>query len=583
MENDALPSATPIRYTLRFPAPATHYVEVEACVPTDGRAEVELMMAVWTPGSYLVREYARNVETVRANADDGRELAVTKVAKNRWRVGTGGAAEIRMRYRVFAHEMSVRTNWVEDGFAMLNGAPTFLTLAGDRGPRRHIVRVERPVAWARTASALDAIEGDDGVFVAPDFDTLVDSPIVLGDLAVYELTVDGIGHRLVNVGEAGVWDGPRSARDVERVVRAARDFWGFLPYDRYTVFNMLTEARGGLEHATSTVLMASRWATRTDAAYRDWLGLLAHELFHAWNVKRLRPVELGPFDYERENHTRTLWIAEGLTEYYGDLLVRRAGLATGDEYLATLSAQIRDLQSRPGRLVMPVESAAFDAWIKQYRPDENTRNVTVDYYGKGAVIGALLDARIRLATRGARSLDDVMRTAYERHGGERGYTSAEFRAIASEVAGVDLTAFFHHALETTGELDYAPLLECYGLRFRAESDGAPTAWLGVTTRDDEGRTIIAGIARDTPAYGSGIAVEDELVAIDGFRIHAGGLGQRLEQYRPGDQIELLVARRDELRRYAVTLGAAPRATWTLEVDPGATVEQVVRRREWIGE
>jgi len=432
-------------------------------------------------------------------------------------------------------------------------------------------------------SALDEMGGERDAFIAPDFDTLVDSPTVVGDPAIHDFSVVAVPHQHVIIGEAGVWDGARSARDMERIVRAARDFWGVLPYDRYTVFNLLTEARGGLEHATSTVLMTSRWSTRTDTAYRDWLGLLAHELFHAWNVKRLRPLELGPFDYERENHTRTLWIAEGLTEYYGDLLVRRAGLATPDEYLTALSTHIRELQSRPGRLVVPLESAAFDAWIKQYRPDENSRNVSVDYYGKGAVIGALLDARIRLATRGARSLDDVMRVAYARHGGDRGYTSAEFRTIAGTVAGIELGAFFHHALETTGELDYEPLLACYGLRFRAEPDGAPAAWLGVTTRDDGGRLIIAGIARDTPAYGSGLSVEDEIIAIDDFRVRAGGLGPRLEQYRPGDRIELLIARRDALRRYAATLGAVPRATWTLEPDPGATAEQIARRREWIGE
>lgn len=432
------PAPSPIRYVVRFPDPKTHYVEVEASFPTEGKAEVVAMMAVWTPGSYLVREFARNVEGLSAKTPEGKPLAVEKVRKNRWKIRAEGAETVVLNYRVYCREMSVRTNWVDASFALLNGAPTFLTLA-DSPPRPHDVRLELPAGWLKSLTGLPAApDGAPHHYLAADYDALVDGPIVAGNPTVYEFTVDGKRHFLVNEGEGGVWDGPRSARDVEAIVREHRKLWGSLPYEHYHFFNLLVEAGGGLEHKDSTVLMSSRWATRTSKAYRSWLDLVSHEFFHVWNVKRLRPVELGPFDYENEVHTKSLWIAEGLTEYYGRLLVRRAGLSTREQYLGQepsgkpggdeAPTEIGQLQMTFGRKVQPLETASYDAWIKYYRPDENTRNTGVSYYAKGAVVGFLLDARIRRATDGRRSLDDVMRIAFDRFSGEKGYTSAEFRA-----------------------------------------------------------------------------------------------------------------------------------------------------------
>ena len=316
-----------IRYTLRFPAPQTNYVEVEAVVPTDGRPSIEMMMAVWTPGSYLVREYERNLESVQARAG-ARVLAVEKSLKNRWRITTGGAREVSLTYRVYSHEMTVRNNWVEADFAMLNGAPTFLTLV-ENGARPHDVRLELPAAWKTSVTGMpDAPDGAPHHYRAPDYDTLVDCPIVAGNPAIHRFTVDGKPHLLVDVGEGGVFDGERAARDLERVVQADKQLWGALPYDKYVFFNVLVSASGGLEHKNSVMMMASRWATGTREKYLAWLSLASHEYFHLWNVKRLRPIELGPFDYEHENYPRSLWISEGLTDYYADLQLARAGLYT---------------------------------------------------------------------------------------------------------------------------------------------------------------------------------------------------------------------------------------------------------------
>ena len=576
----------PIRYTLAFAAPQTHYVEVEADVPTSGAPSVDLMMAVWTPGSYLVREYSRHVEAVTAESG-GLSRVVEKVAKNRWRIATGGATTVTVRYRVYGREMSVRTNFIDSEFALINGAPTFLTLANDEPARAHEVALRLPSGWKSSMTGLPAAaSAAPHHYVAADFDTLVDSPIVAGNPAIYEFAVEGKPHYLVNVGESGVWDGARSTDDARRIVEAHAAFWGDLPYEKYVFINLITEASGGLEHRNSTVLMTSRWRARERRGYVDWLSLVSHEFFHVWNIKRLRPVELGPFAYEQENYTRTLWAAEGLTSYYGDLLAARAGVLTPEEYLHELSGMILELQTTPGRLSQPVEDASFDAWVRFYRQDENTPNTTISYYTKGGVIGFLLDVEIRHATANARSLDDVMRLAHDRFAGSRGFTSAEFRGLASGVAGVDLTGWFRRALETTEELDYGRL-GTLGLRFRPDSGGG-RAWLGLTLptpgatlKNDGGRLVVTQVRRATPAFDAGVNVDDEIVALSGFRVRPDQWDRRLEAFTPGETVPLMVARREQLITLEVTFKSEPARPWRLEPDPRASDEARARLGQWL--
>ncbi len=575
----------PIRYTVSFPAPHTHYVHVRAEVPVSGHDSIELMMAVWTPGSYLVREFSRHVEAVTAASADGSTLRVEKTAKNRWRVAApvrSGQADPAptaiVSYRVYGREMSVRTNWIESGFAFLNGAPTFLTLADGRS-RPHEVTIVPAPGWMRSITALEpgvrrkpdtTASTPPHTYCAPDYDTLVDSPILVGNPEVYEFSVDGTPHVLANAGDSTFFDAAQAVKDLEAIARAHKEFWGSFPYERYVFINLITEAGGGLEHARSSVLMTSRWTTRTRKAYLRWLELASHELFHVWNVKRLRPLELGPFDYEREVTTPSLWVVEGITEYYGDVLVLRAGCSSRQEFLDSLSDKIEELQTTPGRAVRSVTQASMDAWIKLYRPDENTPNTSISYYTKGAVVAFLLDAAIRRATGGARSLDDVMREAYARYAGTRGFTPDEFRALTERVAGADLGAFWRSAIEGVDELDYTIALDVFTLQFRPAAplpNGKPKVWIGAATKLDSGRLLVAQVKRDTPAFTAGLNVDDEIVAIDQVRVRADRLDERLEQYAPGDRIALLVARRDRLLSLDVTLGAEPARGWRLEPRP----------------
>jgi predicted metalloprotease with PDZ domain len=572
----------PIRYTVRFPAPQTHYVEIEATYPTGGRAQTELFMAVWTPGSYLVREYERHIENVNAKSPDGRTRLVQKTRKNRWSVESAGAAAVTVTYRVYGREMTVRNNWVEAAFAMLNGAPTFLTLA-DRATRAHEVRIEMPAGWKGIATPLMPVAGQPNTFRADDFDTLVDSPIIVGNPVIREFTVAGKKHYLVLEGDPSLFDADRAAADVQKIVEAGGKVMGRYDYPHYYFLNLVTEAGGGLEHKNSFLGMTGRFTTRTRRAYLGWLGLIAHEYFHNWNIKRLRPIELGPFDYENEVHTRALWIAEGFTDYYGGLLVRRAGISTRDEYFEELSAQIEAVQTTPGRLVTPVGLASYDTWIKQYRPDENTANTTVNYYPKGAVIAFLLDAKIRKATNDAKSLDDAMRLAYSRYSGEKGYTLDQFYQTMSEVAGVDLKPWFTRVVDTTEELDYSEALDWFGLRFRPVDTKAQRAWLGANTRVDAGRLVVSQVRRSTPAFDTGLNVDDELLAIDDLRVRPEGIVARLEQYKPGEKVSLLVARRDKIIRLEATLGVEPGRAWRVEPLPTASDAQKQRLASWAGQ
>ncbi len=460
----------PISYTVTIVPPVTHLAQVEALIPTEGRGSVALMMPVWSPGFYRVEDYAGQLTGFAARSPDGAELPVERPVRNRWIVHTDGRPTVVVSYRVLCEQRSVTTNWVGDSLAVLNGAATFLTLA-EPGQRRHDVRLVLPAGWT-AMTALDPVNDQPPFhYRAPDYDVLVDSPILAGVLSVHQFEVDGSMHYLVNGGDHHEWDGARATQDLARIVVAHHRMWGFLPYERYYFLNVFRRGGGGLEHANSTLLTANATRLATPAGYRSWLEFVSHEYFHAFNVKRLRPVELGPFDYEDPPRTTSLWMAEGFTSYYGDLALPRAGVGGTDAYLTSLSAAIRQLQGQPGRHVQTVEQSSRDVWTNSFsgiRPD----STTVSYYLKGHVIGFLLDARVRHVTQGSKSLDDVMRLAYSRYSGPRGFTREQFRETAEEVAGTDLSEWFRRALESTEELDYSEALEWFGLRFTAGEDAA---------------------------------------------------------------------------------------------------------------
>ena len=684
---------TGIRYVVDFSDAKNHYINIAATIPVRDET-TELMMAVWTPGSYLVREYARHIDSMEVKSG-GKKLEFEKIRKNRWVVQTKGVKSFQLRYRLYCNELTVRTNFAGNQYAMINGAPTFVTVA-DRLDERHVVRLKLPKPWKRSATSLRSIGKQPHVFVANDFDELVDSPIVAGNVQVYPFDVEGVEHQLVNVGESGRWDGTKAAADLKQLVEAHQEMWGSVPYDRYLFINMISESGGGLEHDFSTLIMTSRWSFGDKRRYQDWLSLASHEFFHTWNVRRLRPKSLIKYDYETEIYTDVLWIAEGITSYYEDLALVRAGLINRSEFLARLSKNVEKVQRTDGRKVQSLRESSYDTWIKFYRPDENSINTRISYYSKGAVVAFLLDAKIRKLTGGEKSLDDVMRKMWEQHS-ESGFTSKDFRKVASAVAGEDLTDWFVGAVDSTQELDYSDLEalgvgepnkskelvsakpsdvkvdqpksespqsesiledDNSGTKQIQESDGksegesknlspketkkekrkkrkeqklkakqekakqkdpqestqpdpaageekpdakadaklaAPTSvpaakpvsksppprpWLGIETTLADGKTKISQVTPGSPAADVGLNIGDEVIAINGYRV--GSVQRRVAQFEVGEELELLIARREQLQTIRVELGRIKFENWRLKFLSKPSDQQKSQLDLWLG-
>lgn len=464
-----------IVHVIRLAHAVDQVVEVQTTIPATGESEMEIAMPVWSPGFYVQQNYADDVSDVSAKTPDGKTLDVRSSSSNRWAISANPQKATVVTYRMKCERCSVTTNWIGDTFAVFNGGASYFNLKGD-SQRPHRVRLELPPEW-QAFSGLDSSPDAPNEFIAADYDTLVDSPIVAGKgLGVHEFTVEGTTHVLVDAGEHPGWDGMLAAKNIQKIVQSTHDFWGQLPFRRYVFLNLFNEGNGGLEHLNSTLISTRlRPDSRNAAPWNSfrWLAFVSHEYFHSFNVKRLRPLELGPFDYERPPRTASLWISEGLTSYYGDLLTVRAGLGTTQDFLTSMSSYIGQLQDTPGRKVQTLEQASLDVWTTSMSGVSGNRDKTVSYYVKGPVVGFLLDAKIRRATDGNKSLDDVMRLAYKQYSGERGFTPAEFVAVAEEIAQVDLDDWFRVHLATTDELDYSEALDWFGLALGAESPDKP--------------------------------------------------------------------------------------------------------------
>ena len=590
-------SASPAQteYVLGFSDANKHFIDVQLRCKSPRPDSCELMMATWTPGSYLIREYARNVDQIHAEDAQGQPLRLQKTTKNRWVIQGKNLKEITVNYRVYCREMSVRTNFVDRDFAVLNGAPTFII------PVAYVdqpieVKVDLPSGWRQSVTALGSKEaGPAGIYVARDFDHLVDSPIVVGNPEVQSFKVGDIEHVLVNVGGNGLWDSAKATGDVAKIVAEQQKLWRSVPYRKYFFLNVIGESGGGLEHDESTLMLTSRWAFRRPEDYKRWLGLVSHEFFHVWNIRTLRPKVLVDYDYENENYFPSLWIAEGITSYYDDLSLVRSGVIGREDYFKSLSGQIERLEATPGRLQQSLRDASHDAWIKYYRQDEHSRNSQVSYYVKGAVVAFLLDARIRELTQNKKSLDDVMREVYRRYSGERGYTEQEFRKVASKVAGKNLAPWFDQHVDQAIELDYQPALNWLGLEMQgwgpSSDDGEPedkeasrpiTPWLGAKTREDNGKLVVTSVTTESPAYESGVNVDDELIAINRFRVHGTTLERVLAQFSKEPEVMLTLARRGELLELPLVIREKPKSASKLQPSQEASEKQKARLEAWLG-
>ncbi|WP_338877105.1 PDZ domain-containing protein [Spirosoma sp. SC4-14] len=585
--DDTPPAATPsITYILSMPEPQTHYFEVEMqlkniALATNAKKNgyIDIKMPVWTPGSYLIREYAKNVEAFTAWVD-GKTVPSEKIRKNAWRIPSTDE-NLTIRYRVYANELTVRTSFVDIDHGYVTPASMFMYHdALKKIPLRVVVQPYK--GWKTVTTALEPVAGTQYTYEAPDFDLLVDSPIEIGNQHTFGFTASGVPHTVAMFGDV-TYDEKQLAADYKRVCESAATVVGEHPCTHYTfIVHHIPQGGGGLEHLNSTTLETYRTAYSTEANYKNFLTLVAHEYFHLWNVKRIRPIALGPFDYENENYTHMLWLSEGCTSFYEDYILRRAGFHTPEAYLSIVARDITGIENQPGVRVQSVAESSWDAWIKAYRPNENSSNSTISYYSKGSVLGTLLNLAILAGSNGERNMDDLMRYLYAEYykKQKRGFTDEEFRRAAEQIAGRKLDDFFNIAVNTADPINYNAYFEPVGLRLTNVALKTQDGFLGTATTASGGKATITSVRRGSAAYRDGLNVGDEILAVDSVRV-GDDLLRLISGRQVGETIKVLVNRAGLLREIPVTLTQNPLVSYRLEPLPNQTPDQKALYNKWL--
>jgi predicted metalloprotease with PDZ domain len=582
-------------FTVEITDPARHLATVTLtadlpATPPDGADHLELTMPSWCPGSYLIRDYARLVRDLEVRLD-GAQVDAPKIDKATWRVMTRGARRLEVRYVLYAHELTVRTNHIDADHALLHSPAVFL---GAQAWRRepHHVALRLPPGW-QVSTGLAVVPGSDGHFRAADLDELYDMPIhasAPGTATRATFAVGGVPFELEVWGAraaGGAFSVDDLVRDLGKIAGGHAARMRAVPFDRYVFVLMLThDGYGGLEHRNSSINLHNTFALTTRKHYDGLLELLSHELFHAWNGKRIAPPALLHFDYTREAYTRCLWVMEGMTSHYDRWNLLTSGVMTPKTFVDKVLDDWTRYVMVPGRRRQSLEASSFDAWIKLYRPDESNLNTTVSYYLKGGLVMLALDLAIRRLSAGARSLDDVLRALWTEYGA-RGEPHPEdveplFVAHAGPAAAAHVAHVFATQIRGTDDPDLAGELAHLGLTLRASSEGdagARGAWLGVTTTGVK----VTGVFDGGPGEDAGLSPGDELLAIDGLRATAlDDARALLAARRAGDALDVTLFRRHTLRTTRVTLGAAPASRWEVVVDRPDDAA-AARYQAWTGE
>ena len=568
-----------INYTITFPEAQAHYADIEMSISNLQHAHLLLKMPVWTPGSYLVREYAKNVEGFSAAADN-KSLSFKKIRKNCWQIDTEGSSEIKVKYKIYGNEISVRTNLINTNHAFISSAGFFMYPDGmlNAPSSIHIIPY---TGWATVSTSLDTVDNNPFTLYSPDYDTLFDSPIEVGTQEVFSFTAAGVKHEIAMQG-GGNYDKERLVTDITKIIEHETAVFGENPNKRYVfIVHNYAKGGGGLEHLSSTVLGATRDAYTDEKGYQSFLTLVSHEYFHLWNVKRLRPIALGPFDYENENYTTELWIAEGFTSYYEDLILRHADIIDTDNYLTVLANDINLVENQPGRKVLTVTGASFDAWIKAYRPDENYINTAISYYNKGCLIAMLLNLEIINNSEAKYSLDDVMRYMYNEYYKKqnRGYTDTEFKQGLENFAG-NLDDIYNKYVYGLDELDYNHYLSYAGYKLTDLLAETNEPSLGIVTKTVNDKIVVSNVLRDGAAWLGGLNTDDELTTIDEAPIT--DIATALIGKQPGDEVTISFNRDGLHYTLQLTLQRNTQVKYKIDTLDNPNASQLLVRNKWLG-
>jgi len=581
-----------LKYVVSMPNPNTHYFEVRLEVDNFNEAlseskELRVKMPVWTPGSYLVREFSKNIPEIHAMLSGSGKIAQSrKVSKNEWIVETEGSSKIEISYRVYAFELTVDTSYLDNMHGVINGASVFVYIEGmqDEAGTLEVVPFS---GWKRVSTGLKRESQERLEFSFPSYDVLVDSPLEIGNHSIHEFEVSGTKYE-VSIFSATQFHQEKFVSDIQTIVKTTEKVFQDVPYERYIfIVDFASENLfGGLEHLNSTHCIAQILRLDPPPEYHLLLSLFSHEFFHAWNVKRMRPKGLGPFDYDREVYTRSLWIAEGITSYYDDLLLRRCGIFDVAEYLDAFSTNISQMKTLPGSRMQSAQEASFDTWIKHYRQNENSPNVTFSYYTQGAVIGWMLDMEIRKSTGLVKNLDDAMRRVYRETflAQGRGFTDEEFQAVCEDVSGAESSVrqIFEHRVVGRRDVEYDRYLGYAGLKLVPKKKEESLSFLGVRIREDSGKTSVSSVLSSSPAEMAGVSANDEIIAVNGIRLDKSRLTYYISNRPPGEDVKLTASRQGTLYQTEAHLIAKPILEYRISKMEGANEDEKRLFKNWLG-
>jgi predicted metalloprotease with PDZ domain len=570
--------AEKISYQLTFPEAQGHYVNVTMEVKTS-KDEVVVKMPVWAPGSYLVREFARHVEGFKAKSG-GTSLSFIKRDKNTWVIKNPTKSAISISYKVYAFELTVRTSFIDESHAYLNGTSIFMYVDGQLNQASEII-ITPNSNWSKISCALPSEKNNAYHLYAENYDILADSPIEIGNQTIIEFTTQGVKHSVAMIGP-GNYDAEKIKKDFAKIVDEATSVFGTHPCKNYTFFvHNVPAGGGGLEHLNSTSVQVQRFAYSNEATYQSFLGLVAHEYFHLWNVKRLRPVVLGPFNYDVENYTRMLWVSEGFTAFYDNWLVKRAGYNTPEKYLDIIANEYSAQTNLPGDKEQSVADASFDAWIKYYRRNENSNNTQVSYYDKGSILASLLNLMIIEHSGAKQNLDNLMSYLYEEYYNKKntGFTDEQFKAAAEKFTGKNLDEFYKNYVNGVTAIPYESFLKIVGLKLTDLNATKNDAYLGANSTSTNGKVLITSVVKNSPAYTYGINVNDEILAIDNFR--TDDLTKALTYKKAGDKITILLSRDGMIKTIEVTLIKNTTVKYKIEKMATPSPEQEAAYKQWI--
>ena len=558
-------------FTVSMERPAAHSFHVAfRCEGLPGETQ-DFVMPAWAPGYYKLLDFEKNVSGFRAMDAAGKALPWEKITRNTWRVVTSGAPAVTVEYDVFANDTFGVQNFLAENRGYISPPALFMYVAG-RLQHPVTVTFNKPDSWAHIATGLDRVPNRPNTFSAPDFDFLLDCPTLMGNQEALRFDVKGVPHDVAieNVPESV--DRPQMLADLKKIVEAATGMIGEIPYQHYT-FLMMGKGVGGIEHLNSASLSFSGNSLTSQNGYRGFLSFVAHEYFHNFNVKRIRPIALGPFDYETENITNMLWVSEGLSVYYQDLLLVRAGLITPTQYLEKLAASMSHFESANGHRYQSATDSSRLTWSTNSGIGFD-RDTSISYYDNGAMLGAMLDLKIREDSLNSRSLDDVMRALYRKYYKEkkRGFTDAEFREECENAAGAPMDEAFSYA-STTRDPDYAKYFNYAGVATAIDEQEAPGSYLGLDSQIVDGKLMVVGTSVNSPAEGAGLKAGDELLDAEGSKATPKALNDLLKAKKPRDVLKLKVRRGGATLDLEAILERNTRHTYALKPAPESSPMQ----------